>query len=86
MYMMNTIDLIGNIAVFLSILGFFPVVHNIYNTKKTNNFPYKSIFIALLAHSSWFIYGLYKDTSATEYSGFIFVLFYLFMLHVKMTN
>ena len=81
---MNNIEIIGYVAMCLSIMSFFPIVFTVYKTKKTNNFPYQSIFLALSAHTCWLIYGLYSNTSATEYSGFIFVLMYLFMLYIKM--
>ena len=86
MYRMNKIEWTGYLAVFLGVISFFPVIQNIYKTKKTNNFPYKSILLALTAHACWFIYGLYTDTSATEYSGIIFILMYLFILYIKKNN
>ena len=84
--MFDVIKIVGYIAVCLSILSFIPIVYNIYKTKQTNNFPYKTIFIALLAHMCWLVYGLYSHTVATEYSGIFFVFMYLFIFYVKMNH
>ena len=83
---MDNIEFIGYMAVCLSVLSFFPVIKNIYKTKKTNNFPFKTIFLALCAQTCWLIYGLYNDTTATEYSGIIFILMYLFIMYIKVNN
>ncbi len=82
----SKLEMVGYVAVFLSIASFLPVVRNIYRTKKTNNFPYKTILMALLAHACWFVYGLYSNTSATEYSGILFILMYLFIFYIKMKH
>ena len=82
----SKLEMVGYVAVFLSIVSFLPVVRNIYRTKKTNNFPYKTILMALLAHACWFVYGLYSNTSATEYSGVLFILMYLFIFYIKMKH
>jgi len=82
----NPIEYIGYIAVFLSILSFLPVIHNIHKNKKTNNFPYETIFLVLASQTCWVIYGLKLNAVATEYSGIFYILTYLFMLYIKINN
>lgn len=81
---MNRIEVIGFIAMSLGLMSYFPIIFNVYKTKKTNNFPYQSIFGILISQVCWFIYGLYTETSATEYSGFILTILYLYILYVKL--
>ena len=82
-YTMEHVENIGFIAMSLSILSFFPVILNIYKTKKTNNFPYKSIFLALFAHLFWLIYGIYKKAYANIFAGLSFLTMYFVMLYIK---
>ena len=79
----KNIENLGFLAMVLSIMSFFPVILNIYKTKKTNNFPYKSILLALFAHFFWLIYGIYNKTYANIISGLSFLIMHLIMLYVK---
>ena len=81
---MKYIENIGLIATIFSILSFFPVVINIYKTKKTNNFPYKTIFLAICSHIFWLIYGLYNKTYANIIAASSFLVIYFFMLYIKL--
>jgi len=79
-------EYIGNLAVFLSIISFLPVISTVYKTKKTNNLPYETILLVIAAQTCWFIYGLNINALATEYSGIFYVLAYLFVLYIKINN
>ena len=84
MEIVNPVEKEGFAAMALGLVSYFPVVLNVHKTKRTNNFPYYSILGLLCAQICWFIYGLYSKTSATEYSGFILSVMYLYILYVKL--
>jgi len=84
MQISNPIEIVGFLAMLLGLISYFPVIINVHRTKKTNNFPYFSIIGLLTTQMCWFIYGLYSKTLATEYSGFVLSLTYLYILYVKL--
>ena len=80
----NLIIAIGMLATIIGILSFIPVISVIYKSKKTNNFPYYSIFLAIISNILWFIYGIYKQTYANILSGTLYFLIYSFILYIKL--
>ena len=80
----NLIIAIGMLATIIGILSFIPVISVIYKSKKTNNFPYYSIFLAIISNILWFIYGIYKQTYANILSGTLYFLIYFFILYIKL--
>ena len=80
------IEIIGEIAMFSGIISFLPVLYTIYKTKKTNNFPYKSLILLLFSNILWIVYGSFVSANATIVSGTFFTIIYLFILYIKLTS
>ena len=78
--------LVGDMAIVIGIISYMPVLLTIYKTKKTNNFPYKSLVFLVMAQILWVIYGYLASANATLISGLLFLLIYLFILYTKYTN
>uniref|UniRef100_A0A6C0AZ28 MtN3 and saliva related transmembrane protein n=1 Tax=viral metagenome TaxID=1070528 RepID=A0A6C0AZ28_9ZZZZ len=75
---------IGMLATMIGILSFMPVISVIYKSKRTNNFPYYTIFLAIISNILWFIYGIYKETYANILSGTLYFIIYCFILYIKL--
>lgn len=67
----------------LSAFSFFPVVHNIYLTKKTNNFSFLAILLNIICNFGWISYGILTKTYGTSLMGITFLIFYLYIFYVK---
>ena len=80
------IESVGDLAVILGVVSFMPVVYTVYKTKKTNNFPYKSLFFLIISQMLWVFYGYLVSAKATFVGGSLFSLIYLFILYTKYTN
>ena len=80
----NLIIAIGILATIIGIISFIPVILIIYKTKKTNNFPYYSIFLQIISNILWLIYGIYKKAYANMISGILYFLIYFFILYIKL--
>lgn len=80
------IESVGELAAFLGVVSFIPIVYTVYRTKKTNNFPYKSIFFVLMSQMLWIVYGYFISAIATLVSGIFFSLIYLFILYTKYSH
>tara|TARA_R110002072_G_scaffold193057_4_gene350249 strand:+ start:810 stop:1109 length:300 start_codon:yes stop_codon:yes gene_type:complete len=87
-YMNNIIanykNYIGYSATIISIISFIPVILNIAKTKKTNNFPFRTIFLALLGNSLFLLNGLLTSNNVMIFMGIVFVLLYSYILHIKL--
>ena len=75
---------IGMLATIIGIFSFIPVISIIYKSKRTNNFPYYTLFLAIISNILWFIYGIYKETYANILSGTLYFLIYSFILYIKL--
>ena len=82
---MNYKQIIGYAGTIFSILSFLPVVLNIYKTKKTNNFPYKTIILAYLGNGLILLNGILSKNNVLIFMGTIFVLIYSYILYVKLS-
>ena len=80
------IESVGDLAVILGVVSFMPVVYTVYKTKKTNNFPYKSLFFLIISQMLWVFYVYLVSAKATFVGGTLFSLIYLFILYTKYTN
>ena len=80
---MKNIEYLGILATIIGIISYLPVIENIYRTRKTNNFPYKTLFLAFLSNLIWLIYGIYQMTYANILSGILYFIIYLYILYVK---
>jgi len=79
-------ELVGHAAIVIGIISFIPVLYTIYKTKKTNNFPYKSLVFLVISQILWVVYGYLASANATLISGMLFSLIYLFILYTKYNN
>ena len=75
---------IGILATIIGIISFIPVAYLVYKTKKTNNFPYSTLILALIANLLWFIYGIYEPASANILAGSLYFIIYLFIFYIKL--
>lgn len=78
-------EIIGYAGTIFTVLSFLPVVLNIYKTKKTNNFPYKTIILAYLGNGLILLNGILSRNNVLMFMGTIFVLIYSYILYIKMT-
>ena len=76
-------EIIGYTATIISLISFIPVILNIAKTKKTNNFPFRTIFLALLGNSLFLLNGLLTSNHVMIFMGTVFILIYYYILHVK---
>ena len=79
---MNT-ENIGYMATIISVISFLPIVYTVYKTGKTNNFPYRALFLALMANLLWLTYGIYKNGNANIISGGLYFIMYSYILYKK---
>jgi uncharacterized protein with PQ loop repeat len=77
---------LGLAATIIGIISFIPVVEHVNSTKKTDNFPYATLYIALLSNLLWVLYGVLKGASATIVMGALYFAIYAFILYVKFMN
>lgn len=81
---MNIKENIGYIGTILSVLSFLPVVIYIYKTKKTNNFPYTTLILAILGNFLILLNGYFSKNNIVIFMGIIFVIIYLFIMFIKL--
>ena len=84
--MIKQIEIIGLLATFLGAMRFLPIIHKVYKTRKTTNFPYTALFLALLSNILWIIYGTFDNTYANIVAGSLFFSVYAFILFIKFTS
>lgn len=85
----NYIGVVGFLGTIVGVISFLPVLYVVYKTKKTNNFPYKALLLALVSNLLWIFYAFKKgpkvDTQVA-FMGILYFLIYSFILHTKITN
>lgn len=79
-------EIIGYFATIFGIFSFLPVVINIYKTKKTNNFPYKTLILALISNGLFLLSGILKKDFVLIFMGIVFLSIYSFIFFTKFTN
>ena len=77
---------LGLAATIIGIISFLPVVETVHKTRTTSNFPYSTLFIALLSNALWMVYGLTKNATATIIMGLLYFTIYSYILYVKFTK
>lgn len=80
------IKIAGFLATIIGIISFFPVLYVVFKTKKTVNFPYYTLILALISNSLWIYYSLaeYPNIRAeTAFMGILYFLIYTFILYIK---
>ena len=53
-------NIAGFLATIIGIISFLPVIYIVYKTKKTINFPYRTLILALLSNILWIYYSVAK--------------------------
>ena len=66
---------IGDIAAFLSILAYIPLVTHVTLSKETKSLHYYWLFIASSAALMWAMYGIYNGLTPTIIAGIITLLY-----------
>ena len=82
---MNIKENIGYIGAILSILSFLPIVINIYKTKQTNNFPYATLILSIIANLLILLNGYFSNNNLIIFMNKSFLIFYLFIIFIKIT-
>ncbi len=76
----------GFLATIIGIISFLPVLYVVYKTKKTINFPYRTLILALLSNLLWIYYSVAKYPKIDfqiAFMGILYFFIYLFILHTK---
>ena len=82
----NVEKLAGLFATIVGIISFIPVVYIVYKTKNTKNFPYKTLFLALISNLLWIYYALVKDKEIDKQlllMGILYFFIYIFIFVTK---
>ena len=77
-------EIIGIFATIIGIISFIPVIMRIYRTNNTYNYPYKTLYLALISNLLWIIYGFYESAYANVIRGTIYSVIYYYILYIKM--
>ena len=78
-----SIETIGIIATLIGLISFLPVVRVVYKSRKTNNFPYSTLYLAIISNILWIIYGLNEPALSSAFSGVVYSLIYSYILYIK---
>jgi uncharacterized protein with PQ loop repeat len=81
---MNYKHIIGYVATLLSVVSFIPVIFSIAKTKKTNDFPYKTLYLALISNILYIISGYLTSNNVLIVMGIVFIAIHSFILYIKL--
>ena len=76
----------GFLATIIGIISFVPVIYVVYKTKKTVNFPYRTLILALISNLLWIYYSVAKYPKIdfqVAFMGVLYFFIYLFILQTK---
>ena len=79
----------GFLATIIGIISFVPVLYVVYKTKKTVNFPYRTLILALISNLLWIYYSVAKYPKIdfqVAFMGVLYFFIYLFILQTKVFN
>ena len=68
----------GLTATIVGVISFIPILLTVYETKKTSNFPYRALILALISNMLWLYYSLAKD-KLIDYQLAIMAILYFFI-------
>jgi len=74
---------VGILATMVGIISFLPVIMIVHYTKKTHNFPYNTLYLALVSNILWVVYGIFKDATATILMGLLYFTIYAYIFYTK---
>ncbi len=75
----------GKLAIVTGIVSFIPIMYQIWKTKDTRNFTHKNLLLAIFSNIMWIIYGIKSDTSATKWSGLLYMSIYCYIMFFKVS-
>jgi len=81
---MININIIGYIGIVFTLLSFIPVILNIAKTKKTNNFPYKTIILAYIGKILLLLNGILANNHVLTFMGGLLFIIYSYILYIKL--
>lgn len=84
--MKKVTEIIGLIASIIGLVSYIPVVYDVSVTQKTNNFPFKTLYLSIISLILWIIYGIQKMAFANIFNGVLFLVMFLYILYVKVKN
>ena len=82
----NLIDATGLMATLIGIISFLPVLYLIYQTKNTANFPYQTLFLAILSNLLWIFYATHKSSGVDTqiaFMGCLYLCIYSYIFYTK---
>ena len=74
---------LGIIATLIGIISYLPVLYTVHKTRKTNNFPFNTLGLAIISNILWILYGIYEPAPASILSGVLYMLIYIYILYIK---
>jgi uncharacterized protein with PQ loop repeat len=77
----------GLLATIVGIISYLPVVYTVYKTKKTTDFPYKALILAIVSNTLWMYYGFANPKGMDKQimlMGVLYFLIYVFILYTKL--
>ena len=76
----------GLIATAIGFISFSHILYNIYITKKTVNFTYEALFLAIISNILLFYYGVSKKEIDIQIAlmGILYLISHFFILYIKM--
>ena len=73
--------------VLTSIIAFIPIIHKIYDTKNTDNFPFIAIYLNIFSNLVLIIHSLLgKIDYPRLFLGISFTIVYIYILFIKYIN
>ena len=78
-------EIYGKLAIATGIISFIPIMYQIWKTKDTRNFTHKNLLLAIFSNIMWIIYGIKSDTSATKWSGLLYMSIYCYIMFFKIS-
>jgi uncharacterized protein with PQ loop repeat len=82
-FLKSNVLYIGLLATLIGITSYMPIIKHVYYTTDTNDFPYITLYIAILSNILWIIYGYIKGAKASLLQGILYLLIYTYILYVK---
>jgi uncharacterized protein with PQ loop repeat len=78
----------GLAATIIGIISFIPILYVVHITKKTKNFPYRGLILALISNLLWIYYAAAKDHIIDKqlmFMGVLYFFIYAFILYTKIS-
>jgi uncharacterized protein with PQ loop repeat len=79
----NIITVTGLLASLIGLCRFIPLIYEIHKTKKTNNFTYITLILALISSALWLIFGIYETAIPIILSSIISLSIYIYIIFIK---